>query len=149
MENITYYTGHSKCPPLFALSPSCAKATEGRPKILLVEDNSIARTAEKLILESLGCEVVTAKDGEEGLKYFNSKLQAVVLDIDLPGISGITVAQAIRKNNFNIPIIACTSSHRFSEAEYVNAGINLVLEKPMRIKKTYTSLMSYMQQQVH
>lgn len=148
MENITY-TSRSydqKLSSLFALSAN--SRFSNNPKILLVEDNFLARQAEQLILESLGCEVTAAQDGEEGLRFFHSGLQAVVLDIDLPGISGMTLAKKIRRIEPHMPIIACTSNCKCSQEDYLNAGIDLVLEKPMRIENTYVSLVPYMRQRV-
>ena len=133
--------------PLFALSTDHQFSPS--PKILLVEDNRLARNAEQLMLESLGCEVIAAETGEQGLKLFDAQFDAVIVDIDLPGISGLEVAQAIRKNHPILPIIACTSANRFSEEAYKAAGINLVLEKPMRIEQMYHCLASYWHQVVH
>lgn len=133
--------------PLFALSTHHQFSPS--PKILLVEDNHLARNAEKLMLESLGCEVTAVETGEQGLRYFNAQFDAVIIDIDLPGISGIEVAKAIRSNHFSVPIIACTSANRFSKEVYKAAGINLVLEKPMRIEQTYHCLASYLRRVVH
>lgn len=150
MKNTMYQShsfGRQHFSPMFALSAHARFPNS--PKVLLVEDNAMARYAEQLILESLGCEVITAEDGEQGLQSFHSKLQAVILDIDLPGISGMTVAKTIRKHNAQVPIIACTNSQRFSESEYLSAGFDLVLEKPMRIEQVYMSLVSCLHQQVH
>ena len=148
MENILYSFRKIKPqPPLMALSTPTQFLDQ--PKVLLVEDNALAAIAGKIMLESLGCEVILAETGEDGLEKFSDQLQAVVLDIDLPDISGIEIAKTIRKNNSKIPLIACTSSYRFSEEDYFQAGFNLVLEKPMRLEKIYVCLASYLQQRVH
>ena len=148
MENTLYSLKKIKSqPPLMALSTP--RQFVDQPAVLLVEDNAMAATAGKMMLESLGCEVLLAENGEEGLEKFSDQLQAVVLDIDLPDISGIEIARAIRKNNPTMPLIACTSSCQFSEEDYFQAGFNLVLEKPMHLEKIYVCLAGYLQQRVH
>lgn len=65
--------------------------------LLLVEDEPALRDLIALILEhQVGCRVVTAGDGEEALKTFESvRPQAVVLDILLPYINGLDLLRRL------------------------------------------------------
>ena len=136
MDNVSYISristpNHQARVPLCALSSQASFVAS--PKILLVEDNALARHAEQLLLETLGCSVVAAGSGEEGLKIFNAQFNAVVLDIDLPGISGLTVAKTIRSKQLTLPLIACTGNTLIDAAGYKKAGFDFVLQKPMRL----------------
>ena len=59
----------------------------GTETILLVEDNSAARTATKIVLEELGYRVIEAVDGEDALEKFRAnrdRIQLVILDVIMP-----------------------------------------------------------------
>ncbi len=59
----------------------------GTEIILLVEDNSAARTATKIVLEQLGYRVIEAVDGEDALEKFRAnkdRIQLVILDVIMP-----------------------------------------------------------------
>lgn len=66
--------------------------------ILLVENNSVMNSHLKSLLESYGCEVVLAKNGEEAIGKFNNRIHGVLMDISLPDIDGFQAANIIRKN---------------------------------------------------
>lgn len=90
--------------------------------ILLVEDNPMIQFAVKAMLKELGCNFDVAPDGYNaiGLVVLNTKKQydLVLMDIDLPDISGIDAARIIRslENAKNIPIVAMTSH---TEPDYI------------------------------
>ena len=67
------------------------KATPGSGLVLLVEDEVLVREVGQRLLQSLGYEVVIAKDGAEGLRIFterHAELVAVMCDIVMPVLSG-------------------------------------------------------------
>lgn len=69
-------------------------------RVLLVEDSPVAREKITGILEELGCEVVSAGDGVEGLKVASqnaASLDLIVLDIQMPKADGITLLRYLRK----------------------------------------------------
>lgn len=80
--------------------------------ILLVEDSITIRTQEKRILESAGYEVVTAVDGLDGFNKLRTRsFDAVVSDVQMPNLDGLTLAAKIRqyKEYSELPIILVTS----------------------------------------
>ena len=80
--------------------------------ILLVEDSIVTRTQEKRILESAGYHVVTAVDGVDGLaKLATRAFDAVVSDVEMPNLNGLSMAEKIRQNTSlrEMPIILVTS----------------------------------------
>ena len=67
-----------------------------RPRVLVVEDDAATRTILKRILESEGCDVDVAIDGEKAVgSLANHRYDAIVLDIALPKLSGTDVMEYI------------------------------------------------------
>jgi DNA-binding response OmpR family regulator len=78
---------------------------EPAAQILMVEDDAVIREATQLTLERHGYDVTTAEDGLEAIESFE-KLHpdAVMLDIMLPGLDGISVCRRIREAS-TVPIV--------------------------------------------
>jgi len=67
---------------------------ETRPKILIVDDDVSIRRVVELKMKNHGYRVVTASNGEEGLeKIYSEKPDAVVTDINMPGMDGKTLCE--------------------------------------------------------
>ena len=83
--------------------------TCGRARILVVEDEP--RIAQFLVkgLGKDGLDVVVAEDGEVGLfLVLNEPFDAVVLDLTLPGRSGLEVLRDVRRQHEDLPVIMLT-----------------------------------------
>jgi len=75
------------------------KNKTNRHRILIIEDDWAVLEVLKLMLEDDGHIVVTAGQGRQGLALASSKpFDLVVMDISMPGMNGIDVAQALRAN---------------------------------------------------
>ncbi|HGD2244139.1 TPA: response regulator transcription factor [Streptococcus agalactiae] len=102
-------------------------------KILTVEDDKLIREGISEYLSEFGYTVIQAKDGREALSKFNSDINLVILDIQIPFINGLEVLKEIRKKS-NLPILILTA---FSDEEYkIDAFTNLVdgyVEKPFSL----------------
>jgi len=87
--------------------------SENKPKILLVEDNSITQKIENVMLKSLGCQVDIADSGLKALDMFEANIyDLIIMDIGLPDLQGDTVASIIRKKEHfseHVPIIGLTA----------------------------------------
>ncbi|OGR78153.1 MAG: hypothetical protein A2X32_01990 [Elusimicrobia bacterium GWC2_64_44] len=69
-------------------------------KILVIDDDAIVRDALTIILEQLGHEVLSAADGNNGVVTFRrNKPDLVILDRDLPGLTGSKVLAKIREES--------------------------------------------------
>ncbi len=77
--------------------------------ILLVEDEPTLRTGTEQFLRQRGFTVLTAASGEEALEQF-AEADAIVLDIMLPGMSGIEVLHQIRQAS-DVPVLMLTALH--------------------------------------
>jgi CheY-like chemotaxis protein len=86
---------------------------EEKRKILFVDDEPDQILMISLRLQKSGYAVVSAADGEEGLKKaFEEKPALILLDMLMPGIDGFEVCRRLRKNPVtkNIPVIATTAA---------------------------------------
>lgn len=82
--------------------------------ILVVEDDADIREGVRILLEGDGCYVKEAKNGSEGLKKFTDDVSLVILDIMMPGMSGIKTCEEIRKIS-NVPILFLTAKGQESD----------------------------------
>ena len=83
--------------------------------ILVVEDQEVLCRLYEVVLGQLKYDVVIAYTGEEGLAAARqSRPDLLILDLELPGISGITVAQALQYEGIlpGIPLIITTATPR-------------------------------------
>jgi len=78
-------------------------------KILIVDDEPQILKVLKAYLEKIGFNVIAAADGNEALVTFQrEKPDFIILDLNLPGMDGIDVCKAIRKDS-NVPILMLTA----------------------------------------
>lgn len=103
-------------------------------KILIVEDNKINQMITKKILTkmSLPCEVVD--NGEAAVEAVKNNIYDIVLmDIHMPGISGIEATKQIRKFNADLTIFALTAvTIEDKMQEFEDAGFDDVISKPFK-----------------
>ncbi|MBE9145840.1 hybrid sensor histidine kinase/response regulator [Planktothrix mougeotii] len=109
------------------------ESSSHKPVILLVEDSIATRTQEKRILESAGYEVVTAVDGLDGFNKLSTRaFDAVVSDIQMPNLDGLSLAAKIRQNQdySELPIILVTSlASDEDKRKGAEAGANAYITK--------------------
>jgi CheY-like chemotaxis protein len=83
-----------------------------RKKILIVDDEPEAIKGLQIVLEKGNYRVITAYNGETGLKKLSDeKPHLVILDVNMPGMNGYQVCEKIRANpsTKNIPVIILTA----------------------------------------
>jgi DNA-binding response OmpR family regulator len=79
---------------------------EGRPKILIVEDDESITLGLQMNLEAEGYSVSVAKDGEDGLARAGQEaFDLLVLDVMLPRLNGFEVVRALRSRGETLPVI--------------------------------------------
>lgn len=103
-------------------------------KILVVEDNKINQMITKKILEKnkINCQV--ADNGTDAIQLVKDTVfDLVLMDIHMPGISGIEATQKIRDFNKDIPIIALTAVTIDENLdEFYRVGFNEIIPKPFK-----------------
>ncbi len=103
-------------------------------KVVLVVDDSLeTQRFLSRILNSLGCEVHCAANGEEALRVFEKALPDVVLmDLQMPKLNGFDATFAMRAAGYKAPIIAVTAdSRRETKIECLRNGFNGLIAKPV------------------
>ena len=105
-------------------------------RILHIEDNASNRKAVRHILQRTDYELVEAINGEEGLARAWAELpDLILLDIQLPKLSGYDVAKELRadERTRNIPIVAVTSyALSGDEPRAFESGCDDYISKPYR-----------------
>ena len=104
--------------------------------VLIIEDNEHVREIFISMLRSAGYEILDAGTGTQGIeKALSAKPNLILLDLDLPDITGIDAARVIKKNptTANIPIVACSASSGWEwREEALRAGMAEYLQKPIQ-----------------
>ncbi len=94
-------------------------------KVLIVDDSRFLRMANERALVRNGHVVITASDGEEGLRMARErKPDLVVLDMMLPKISGPEVLRALRQDpsTASMPVMVLSSLPQSNEQKLLDAG---------------------------
>jgi CheY-like chemotaxis protein len=114
--------------------PARARMTK---TIVVADDNPASRELMRELLESSGYRVVEAADGNAALeKTLEVRPDLVVLDIELPTMSGFEVLDAIRQHPelSSLPVVAVTARAMEGDLERgVAAGFDAYITKPIKI----------------
>jgi two-component system response regulator PilR (NtrC family) len=103
-------------------------------RILIVDDEEVLRDVLEVVLRREGFDVVLAASGEEALSVLDSEeIDLVILDIMLPGISGIDTLRSIRVSNPGLPVIVITAFSSIDGAiEAMKHGAFHYIPKPFK-----------------
>lgn len=106
-------------------------------RILLAEDEKALSKALVTILERNNYSVDAVFDGQSALDYLeNDNYDAVILDIMMPKIDGLTVLKRVRQEKNLIPILLLTAKSEVDDkVEGLDAGANDYLTKPFHSKE--------------
>ena len=109
-------------------------ATNARPTIFVVDDDMAVRDALKLLLRSVGQAVETYGSAQEFLDaYSEDRPGCLVLDIRMPGMSGLELQQKLNEKHSILPIIFITGHGDVPMAvEAMQAGAVDFIQKPFR-----------------
>lgn len=107
--------------------------------ILIVDDNRINQVVTRRILEKKKFTCDVAGDGETAIeKVKNGEFDLILMDVNMPGISGTEASMRIRKFNKQIPIVALTAVEVEEIREEINkAGMNDIIVKPYDVEQFY------------
>jgi CheY-like chemotaxis protein len=84
--------------------------------VLCIDDEEIGLRVRKLVLESEGYKVLTALDGPTGIAMFRDhKTDAVIVDYSMPGMDGAEVAQALKREQPQVPVIMLSAGPQLPE----------------------------------
>ena len=112
--------------------------------LMLVEDNELNAEVAEILLEDEGAIITMVNDGQQAVELFNNNpvgtFDAILMDIMMPVMDGLTATKAIRALNRPdagiIPIIAMTANAFAEDVQRcLDAGMNAHLAKPLDIEK--------------
>ncbi|MBK1990677.1 response regulator [Sphaerospermopsis aphanizomenoides BCCUSP55] len=106
-------------------------------RLLIIDDEERIRELVQACLEDLGgWDTVTAASGEEGLKIaLKEPVDAILLDLSMPDMDGLTVYKQLQANSITqlIPVIILTAKVLPSErSRFVKTGIAGIISKPFQ-----------------
>ena len=106
--------------------------------ILIIEDNEKNRKLVRDVLQVKGHKTIESETAEEGFKLAAKKSPALILmDIQLPGMDGITALRQLRANpqTMTIPVIAITASAMtYNRQSMLAEGFDGYQSKPISVK---------------
>ena len=111
-------------------------------RILVIEDEAELLADIRVALETEGYIVDTSGDGNEGY-FFAAEypLDAAIIDIGLPGMSGIEIIKKLRQQGHILPILILTARSRWQEkVEGLEAGADDYLVKPFQMEELLARL---------
>lgn len=122
-----------------------------RKTILVIEDDPDVLATIVKHLEYHGFDVVTAKDGMQGLKKLKAGgYDLVITDIVMPYVSGTGLVTALKESKPQIPVIAITGYGEEPEAVATEKKADLVLSKPVKmadLKKHISRLLGFSEEE--
>ena len=108
-------------------------------RIFMVEDIELNITVACSVLENLGHSVEVAMSGEEALAKFHPQdYDLVLLDIQLPDMTGFDIAQQLRRTYKKLPpLVALTANVLKDKHTYLQGGMDDAISKPLSVKAIY------------
>jgi two-component system KDP operon response regulator KdpE len=124
------------------LTTQTSPADGGR--ILVVDDDASTRRALRVTLSGMGFVIVEAARGEEALSLVRAtRFDAVLLDVDMPGMGGVEACRAIRRTVPRLPILMLTvMDGEEDKVLALDAGADDYITKPFQLRELTARLRS-------
>ena len=105
--------------------------------VLIVDDERSIRHSLRTVLSNLGFTILEAARGEEALSLVRTEyFDAVLLDINMPGIDGVSVCRMMRNYSPQLPILMLTVlGSEDSKVEALDAGADDYITKPFQLRE--------------
>lgn len=127
--------------------------TRQKPKILLVDDNSINQLVASEILRKSGCEVDIAENGMDAIeKVRHNTYDLIFMDIQMPKMDGVTATKEIRKLKLkNLPPIIAMTAYSMKEdrERFLLGGMDDYIPKPIKSENLINKVKEWTHQSSH
>ena len=112
---------------------------------LVVDDDIGCRLIAKFLLSHIFCKIVTATTAEESLEYlqkYSHEVSLILLDINLPQMTGLECLSEIKRNYYfkNIPVIVQTGDTTVNSSKCLKLGASFFIFKPYTKETLYSSI---------
>jgi CheY-like chemotaxis protein len=118
-------------------------------EILIIEDNPLNMELARDLLEARGYEVREAATAQEGIEAIQDRRPDLVLmDVQLPGMDGLTATRILRKDrNLSDLIIVALTAHAMKgdEQKVLEAGCNGYISKPIDTRQFPAQIAGFLQ----
>lgn len=107
-------------------------------KILIIDDDALVRRTLRNVIGGLGCVVLEADNGNQGMKHFNAdKPDLIITDILMPDKEGLETIREMRKADPAVKIIAISAGNPlYRNMQFLSLaekfGASRVLQKPVK-----------------
>lgn len=134
----------SSAPGATIPAAAAARPVDERPHLLLAEDEAAIAAIVTHVLRSIGCEVTHVSDGHaawEKLSAAPGAFQAIILDLNMPGLTGLEFLRRARQLAYHRPVII--TSGRIGEDERLELlalRVATILQKPFTVEKFIAAL---------
>ena len=125
-------------PPRKDTSATDGETWQGSGTVLIADDEEAVRTVGKMMLSSIGFDVLTACDGQEAVDVYREnvgKIRAVLLDMTMPRLSGEETFRELRQIDPDVQVVLCSG---YNEQEAINhftgKGLAGFIQKPYDIQ---------------
>ena len=116
----------------------------GQGTVLLIDDEDMVLEIGRALLETMGYQVVTAKDGEEAIKLYEhegSGIDLVLLDVVMPGLGGGEVFDRLKSMNPDMKCLLLSGYSIDGEAtEIIQRGCDGFIQKPFKLRDLSKSI---------
>ena len=114
--------------------------------VLVAEDSQTNQLLIKLLLEKLGLEITTVKDGKEAVeKVLSQSFDLIFMDIQMPNMNGYEATQELRSKGITTPIVALTAhAMKGDDEKCISAGCDDYLAKPLNRKRLVETVHKYL-----
>jgi two-component system cell cycle sensor histidine kinase/response regulator CckA len=121
------------------LSPSGERVQQGNETILLVDDEQVILDVGEEMLTTLGYKVLLASGGNKAIEVYEAnkdKIDLVVLDVIMPGMSGKETYEILKRTNSDIKVLLSSGySVKGAATEIMKQGANDFIQKPFTMKE--------------
>jgi len=111
-------------------------------RVLCIDDDELVLESMKDFLAHFGHQVGVASGGKRGIEVFCTAIlksepyDVVITDMNMPDVSGYAVAQAIKTESPDTPVILITGAGNTSwDAGSISASVDATVNKPVRMKE--------------
>lgn len=126
-----------KLPKRSTQSPPATVASTGPPRILVIDDQPVILDLVSAMCQTVGYTADCARSGEVGLQLAAKQVYSLVLvDLAMPGLSGLEVARLLKKQLPQVPVVIMTGWEATLDRSVLSdAGVVEILYKPFRIEQ--------------
>ena len=140
---------HLPAPPVASdVGPSADSSLDGL-RVLAAEDNATNQLVLKTVLHALGLEPVIVENGRLAVEtWARERFDLILMDIQMPQMDGVAATREIRRRERQsgadrMPIVALSANAmKHQVGEYLAAGMDAHLAKPIQLDKLYATLLA-------